>query len=331
MRKLLFIAVPMGGYEQELIKGFENNGFEVDFFKEAAKIDRSILSLWQRTLRSLSNDFHINLAKKSLETYERKIYKKYIDRLQDKYDYVLDFAGKARKSCLDLLKDKYQCDFILYLWDDLKHETSAIKKLTYFDRKYSFSQEDSRRYELIYRPNFFVDEYVYGGEEKSIDIFYKGTARDRERAFILDKIVNQLKGYRLDVSLFTKGGYLRNLFKVPNRRFFDNWCDSNRLSLGEMASKSKSAKVLLDIAYNGQEGLGLRPLEALAANCKLITTNNSIAGYDFYNLNNVFILKEDFSNLDGLMGFMECPFEPWHVELKYRYSLEGFISDLFNQ
>lgn len=330
MRKLLFITVPMGGYEQELIKGFEKNGFEVDFFKEAAKIDRNILSLWQRALRSLSNDFHINSAQKSLEVYERKIYKSYIDRLQDKYDFVFDFAGKARKSCLDLLKDKYQCDFILYLWDDLKHETSAIKKLTYFDWKYSFSQADSRHYDLIYRPNFFVDEYVYGGEEKSIDIFYKGTARDKERALIVDKVVSQLKDYRLDVSLFTKGGYFRNISKVPNRRFFDNWCDSSRLSLNQMARKSKSAKVLLDIAYKGQEGLGLRPLEALAANCKLITTNTSIVDYDFYNLSNVFVLKEDFSNIDDLTGFMKCPFEPWHVELKYRYSLDGFISDLFN-
>jgi len=329
MKKLLLIAVPMGGYEHELIKGLQRRGFEVDFFKEAAKVQREELKLWQRGLRSLVNDLRCGLFRNTLEKIESDIYQRHIAGLADQYDYVLDFAGKAKINCLRLLKLKYQCPFILYLWDDLKHASAAVDTLKYFDKKYSFNEDDSARFGLTYRPNFFVDSYRYDGQTKSIDVFYKGTARDRYRAQVIERVATELGGHQLELSLYVRGGYLRNRKKVTGWGFFNRWCNRDRFSLSQMATKFKQSKVLLDIAYKGQTGLSLRPVEALAANCKLITTNKSVVKYDFFSDHNIFVLEEDFSNLSGLGSFLSLPFLPYSAEVKYRYSIDGFIDDVF--
>ena len=51
MKKVLFIAVAMGGYEAEIVHALERHGFEVDLFGQATKIDRHHLTLWQRIAR----------------------------------------------------------------------------------------------------------------------------------------------------------------------------------------------------------------------------------------------------------------------------------------
>ena len=50
-----------------------------------------------------------------------------------------------------------------------------------------------------------------------------------------------------------------------------------------------NSRCVLDSAQEGQMGLTIRVLEALGAKKKLITTNEDIVNYDFYNEENIYV------------------------------------------
>lgn len=330
MGKILLITVQMDGYENSVIEGLKSRGVGVDYFPGGAKIHRSELTSKQRLLRSLVREYSFNGLQRKLEQVETNIYGRRIRDLDASYDFIFDFGGKANLTCLKLLREKYSCPFILYLWDDFDHIKHGYSRVPYYDRVAIFNQDDATRLGFAYRPNFYVSEYQYNGEEKTLDLFYKGTARDKKRAFVVEQLAQELgKDYRIELSLFVKGGYLRNIHRVVSHDFYARFCDHAHLNITELSHKYKMARVLLDIAYKDQVGLGLRPLEALACNAKLITTNPNIAGYDFYTENNIFILREDLSNIRFLRAFMDSPFIPYPKEILRKYSINGFLDDIF--
>ena len=56
-----------------------------------------------------------------------------------------------------------------------------------------------------------------------------------------------------------------------------------------------------------QQGLTLRPLEALKYRRKLVTNYRPIVNENFYHPNNVFLIDDNL-NLDGIEEFMSRPF-----------------------
>jgi hypothetical protein len=322
MKNVLLITVPMGGYEQALIETLKKKGFNVDFFYHAAKIPKFYLTPWQRLIRGI--DRHSNY----IEKIEEKIYRNHIEKLSEQYDYIFDFGGKARHTCLKLLKEKYQSTYLLYMWDDLKHSKYIQPNLPLFDKVFVFNQQEAIKYNYSYRPNFFINDYIYEDEDKIIDVFYRGTLREKSRTKILEKIESILSNYNIEITLHARGGYLRNFKKVHSKQYFNNKCDDGYLNVSQLSKKYKQSNVLLDIAYDNQIGLGLRPLEAIASNCKLITTNENIKNYDFYNPRNIFILND--SNIEKLTEFINLEKAIYSEEIRYKYSIDGFIDEIFD-
>ena len=308
MKKLLLITIPLSGYEKKIIKALEKKGFEVTFFPEASKLNKREITFFHRLLRTFVNDLGFGFLRGILARKDTKIYKAYIEKLESDYDFIFDFGGKGKEQSLKLLKNKYKSKFILYMWDDLFYANTVWNTMKFFDEKYIFNNKDLDKYNFKYRSNFFVDEYLYCGEDKKIDVFYKGSLRDKKRTIIIEEIAKELSEYNLEISLYAKGTYLKNIKKVHSKEFFENMCNDKYMTLEELALKYKSSKLILDISYKNQSGLGLRPLEAIAANCKLITTNENIKNYEFYNENNIFYLEENFSNIKELKKIYEYSF-----------------------
>lgn len=323
---VLLITTNMGGYVEDLIQEMETKGLNVDFFPHGSKIPREKLGFIGRVFRSLYKDFKIELFHKLNKKKESKIYKEYIKELKDSYDYVFDFGGKSRVICLDLLKKKYKSKYILYLWDDLKYSDNAWSIKDYFDEKYIFNRVEADEYGFHYRANFFTNKFRYSGEEKDIDIYYKGNFRDPFRSRTIRAIDDCTPDLVKHLILFNKHSYLHNIMKVDKKENFYRYVSNEFTKMEDLANFYKRSKVLLDIAYKNQSGLGLRPIEAIAANCKLITTNENIKNYEFYNENNIFILKD---NYDEIKKFLEKPYIEPSAEIKHKYSITGFVEEIF--
>ena len=90
----------------------------------------------------------------------------------------------------------------------------------------------------------------------------------------------------------------------------------------------KRTKVILDLMRENQYGLSFRVFEAMALEKKIITDNEKIKNYDFYNPNNILILNKDFSNITK--EFFETPYQSLPEEIYKKYTLKKWVERVFN-
>ncbi len=88
-----------------------------------------------------------------------------------------------------------------------------------------------------------------------------------------------------------------------------------------------NTKVILDLPHPLQNGLTMRTIEAIGANKKLITTNEDIKNYDFYDEDNICILDKE--NITIEKDFFEKPYKKISKDIKNKYSLDSWIEDVF--
>jgi hypothetical protein len=84
----------------------------------------------------------------------------------------------------------------------------------------------------------------------------------------------------------------------------------------------KNAKVIIDLVVADHNGLSFRVFEALKYKKKLITTNQYVKYYDFYDSNNIFILKED--NYNDLDEFLASEYKKLDQKLYEKYGFTNW-------
>jgi len=91
-----------------------------------------------------------------------------------------------------------------------------------------------------------------------------------------------------------------------------------------MVTKSKC---VVDIHSPHQSGLTMRAIEALGAKRRLITTNNNVKCYDFFDDKNVLIFN--MNNPIISLSFLEKDFEPIQDNTHTKYSLAEWVMVIF--
>lgn len=247
----------------------------------------------------------------------------------DYYDYIFVLVGRGldcEKFCNFVQRQK-KAKKILYLWDDIRRvdEFEDIKNC--FDDIVSFDADDCEKFKIRFLPLFFCEEYRYNGEIKDIDFSILG-AIHTYREDLLDKLQ----------SIFTKDRY--NWYAILSTTRFHIWkskilgmkvydfIKAKELSISEAAMISKKSKVVIDMPHLSQKGLSIRTIESLAAHAKMITTNNAISKYDFYNSDNVCII--DVHNPVIPDSFLNSEYVEPDEKIVEKYSLKNWVRALFN-
>lgn len=324
--KILLLIKNLNGYDNELIEALKEK-YEVEVFRKASKIGKEF-GVKERIIRSLVKDFKVRIFNRYLTIKEKEIYIKHIENLSENYDYIFDFGGRTEKTCIELLKEKYKrAKYKLYIWDDLKYSNNPKKISRYFDDVYIFNKEEAEENNFKYRANFFSKKFGYGNENKEIDIFYRGSYRgEKERVKVLEAVDKSMDKKMKDIKVFVKKSFFRDLyFKIFGKKYITQKYET----IDSLADSFKRSKIVIDIAFKNQKGIGLRPIEAIGSNSKLITTNENIKKYEFYNENNIFVLKRDLSNAKELEDFFKKEYIEISEEIKKTYSIDGFIEDIF--
>lgn len=239
----------------------------------------------------------------------------------DKFDYVLII-------CPELLHSKY-LEFIntiskktiVYYWDGFNHFPSYLDTIKYFDDCYSFDPVDVKKYNLKFITNFY---FVESRNTKiKYDVFFVSSFDTRYP--IIEEIVALLKthGQKIQVYQYTKNKnstrkYNNNLIKFIDKPIpFKN---TNQFM--------KESKIILDIHKDIQHGLSFRVFEAMGFGKKLITTNEDIKNYDFYNQNNIFIWKKGTQSIPN--NFLNTPYEELPNEIYEKYSQKKWVKKIFD-
>lgn len=283
----------------------------------------------QNLIFKISSFFKIRRLKKYLISKNTKKIKKRLLKNAKEIDLIIVIKGSIlSEDFYKWLKSEYSnANIVQYLWDNISTDPDAILVRDYFDRNFSFSYEDCEKYGFEYRPFFYSPLEI--DINKSIDVACFASF-SLDRAIILNKIL-QNNSYLFNRSLFIhlKGSnilffkyskYIK-LLKPYTHTFGISYLNMMRI-LGKSIAQ-------IDIPHPNQSGLTTRAFEALWTKTKIITTNSQIRNYDFYNETNILII--DRNNPEIKSDWLKQPYKDLPEEIKKRYSINSFISDLIGK
>jgi hypothetical protein len=320
---MLFFPNGRGNYGSAVASEIEKNGGNVFIYDERPN---------SNTLTKIA----FRIAKDSLQQLFVRYVKKIINENKDiSFDYVIIVRAEAfTPPVMKLLKNSFpSARFILYLWDSVNYtNTSAI--FPYFDKVLSFDKRDAETYGLIFRPLFFIDFYreIANQHERDIDVLFIGKIHSDRYSF-LKKIETQLKSksystffylYLPSKILFYKLKFQEPSFRDAQKKEFN----FNVLPASQVSKILSHSRASLDAQHPAQTGLTMRTLEVLGAKRKLITTNQDIFSYDFYNESNISVVDRNEPKVN--FDFIRSPYKEIPSNIYEKYSLQGWLNDLIN-
>ncbi len=277
------------------------------------------------------------MMRKDIGLYHRTI-NKYFDRvlasLKSDYDYILFI--KCEAPTIEVLK-KFKRRFpfakrILYLWDSVANVAHVTKKFAYFNKIFSFDNDDVKRYSFLeYAYWGYTKEFDVPSNEKPIyDLAFVGTLHS-VRPKVLNKISRQCKSMGLR---FYKFVYIPHPLvfwynKLTNPYFKGvqrSQVHFTPISTKETIDVYRNSTAVLEIENSYQTGATTRLGEMLGMQKKLITTFDC-TNEDFYNPNNQHVINDDRIVLNK--DFFKTPYEPIDEEVRKQYSFDRFIDKVF--
>lgn len=226
---------------------------------------------------------------------------------------------------------KYTGRLITYLYDSLERVSVDEEKLNLFDKIFSFDIADVENYGFEKLTNYIYMPLTRCEKQRpEIDLFYI-TSYDNKRVEFIKLLTKKLLELKLKFQIIVIGkkGWkyqLRNTFiKIPENLHII--FSIKKISHKKLPKYYKNSRALLDLTRENQYGLSFRVFEAMALEKKIITDNESIKNYDFYNPQNILVLNETCSNLEK--SFFETPYVKVPEEIYYRYTLEHWTDKVF--
>ena len=323
-KKIIFFSVQTFNLEKEIIKKLQEFGALVDYYDE----------------RPSNSNFTKGIIRLKRSVYQHKIDRYYNHILQTtkakKYDFLFVNRGEVVPAFfLEKFKEQQpQCKFIFYTWDSFtnhKHPTTILK---YFDVCYTFDSDDAVKYNINFRPLFYLDDYkkIKNNNTKIMyDLLFLGTAHS-DRYKISTKISDWCAANNLSSFCFYfmqgKAVYFyKKMFDKTFQEFDYKKLSFKSLTTQQIKELYAQSNVVLDINHPGQKGLTMRTFESVGVAKKMITTNAEIKKYSFYNPNNIFVI--DRNNIQLEKSFFETQYQDIDENLYYKMSIEGWLNCLF--
>lgn len=308
-------------YTQGMKKELEARGAKVRLYDERPS-QKTLAKIYLYLLRGIAPQY----------------FKRYVDRIIAENeswqpDMVYIVRGQAfDEKTLRLMREHFiKAKFIFYQWDPLcGKKIPGILKM--YDYAYSFDSDDLKNNpEFMFRPSIFLKEYTDIAEKKDFkyDVCFVGTIYNN-RWGVIKRFhdyfdANNIKSffylYMASWTLYLWDFIRKGTFVNPKEMQFKPMSYlENVMTVGE-------SKCVLDIVYSKQTGLSMRAFESMAAHRKYITNNAEVKNYDFYNPSNILIV--DAQNPKIPKEFIDSPFEPIDKKIMYKYSIQGFIDEIF--
>lgn len=211
-------------------------------------------------------------------------------------------AGAAQDTTIILRNPLPQGSKTLAVLQHLQQQGVAV---------FSFDTADCDNYGWQYYRQFIEHLPQVKVTEVEYDFAFVGRRKGRE--VLLNRLDSQLQSLG-----FTSQFVLRDDAKHS---------DNCNLSYLDYLNTQLQAHCFVDIVQAGQQGLTLRPLEALCYGRKLLTTHSAIAQEAFYHPDNIYLWDGE-SALTDLPAFMARPMQPIAADVQQLYSVNALIEQL---
>ncbi|MGZ3756554.1 MAG: hypothetical protein ACXVAY_10530 [Mucilaginibacter sp.] len=320
-KSILFFSPKFFNYEKEIKLALE-------------KLGANVIWIDDRPSNSFTAKVLIRINKNILKNSIKKYYDQILCSVNGKnFDYVLFISPESLdRNNLKKMKDKFNTSkFILYMWDSFDNK-KCVELLDLFDSILTFDSKDAKNYNLKLRPLFYIDAYKEKKDAKIIyDLLFIGTAHSDRYNFIKNNIKPFFGGRNIKLYFFLSSKrlfWLKKFLIKDFRHIKFNEVSFKPLSHQDNFNFMNESNIILDINHPKQVGLTMRTIETLGAQKKLITTNENIVNYDFYDENNILVVDRKKSQIDE--SFITKSFNPPTKVILNKYSIYGWITDVFN-
>lgn len=321
-KRVLMFCVRFFGYEKRIADGLRAEGYEVDLYDERPS---------ENFVGKACVRYNVGLYRPVIQRHVRRI----IQENQEKhYDYVLVVKGEAiDENAVALLREAWpNAKFVLYLWDSVRNIPDCEKRMQCYDRVLSFDAQDAETYGAIFLPIPYDEAALeYSDSQKyCYDIAFIGTAHS-----IRPRIVRQLEEecaaqnrrmYHYFYSPHILVFLLNKLTNPEYRGFSIKDVHFKPLASEQVYEIYSQSRCILDVEHPKQSGTTTRPVEMLPMKKKIITTNQHVKNFLFFNENNFFIIDRDHPKVDPT--FWDTPYVSIEEDVIEKYSPKHFVCTL---
>ena len=259
--------------------------------------------------------FDKNIKKVKTEEYLLSV----IDK-KGKQDKILVINPERISLETHLKIKKYTTNYKTYLYDSIdRYDNKKLIEKKVFDTIYSFDKKDAIKYNLKFITNYIHLEKKNITEKSKFNVFSISSIDDRYATFnaIIEYFDNNNISHQTLFYDKKKPQILKKSATFINKT----------LNHDKIQEKMEESDVILDVLRKNQTGLSFRVFDALALNKKLITTNQSIKEYDFYNENNICVIDKNTISIPN--NFLNTKYEKLSNEIYKKYSLENWVKTVF--
>lgn len=316
---LLITAPKFFGYENFICEEFKNKGFNVTFIDDKTKLN-FLLKAFLR-LNIFTNIIH-SLVKKS-----------FIKELDNLYfdNWICINPEGINTEIAKIISKKIKNKKVVYIWDSLSNKPNILSLINLFDKKISFDKKDCINHNLIHLPLYYTSHYKKIQKKNKIDEIITIGSVHSDRIKIIDLLMSN--NFKLKYFLYVKNKLLAFYFILKGIlpiKYFKN-INTKSFSHSEIHKFYAKYKYVLDITHPTQYGLTNRTFEVLASGCFLITTNENIKIYEFYNNKTIFILSRDLSNIDLLERWIKDNKKDHNSLDMKSYSLSNWANNILHK
>ena len=291
-KRILFISTKYYGYQKEILNGLREAGATVEFYYDDPFDYLSFINS-----RVLQQKLGKGIKIRAYNKFRSYILQKTSEK---QYDFVFVLKGSLITiPFLKSLQAKHPGTiFIQYQWDSINN-FHYEHYLPYFDLSFSFDPSDAARIDSIqYLPMFARNEFFGLNKERlktnqDFDVLFVGTSHSN-RLLTIRKLKDILRQHNLKFKFYVylpffmglKGVFLTRRLKRDELMF-------KTVGKKQLKQLLLRSRYVLDLPSLEQSGITPRALEALAAGCSLITTNESIRDAPFFDEKYITIINPD--------------------------------------
>jgi len=314
--KISLISFDYWGFDQHIIKALQKEGIKATHIN-LTSFNYSYPSVFHRIGNALGKAF----LKKNIKRIRKQEY--VLSQLEslDHQDIILvirpDLLDRKTHELVKAKTNRY----IAYLYDSTKRFPVSHLSKGIFDEIFSFDKEESDYYNFrrisnyIYLPKKELDPnttYTYS--------VFMVISKD-SRLKILNAVSKKLDALNIDYKFIVKSGKeLENINPKIE-------CTKYDLGAEAMQNFIEASKVMMDISRSKSTGLSFRVFESLAYQKKLITTNEAVRRYPFFDPNNILVI--DPKNPEIPKDFFETPYNAIPDDIYYKYTIENWVKKVF--
>jgi hypothetical protein len=217
--------------------------------------------------------------------------------------------------------------YIAYLYDSLARHPIDDLMEGVFDDIYSFDKDDIKSCNFKEVNNYiYLNHVKHENQHPNFDVCY--LASFDKRISTMNKIAKKLEQLKKTYQFIIVGKktWIKQLAKIGENKSSIQY-QIKRVDHSEILHYYLNAKIILDLVRDNQAGLSFRIFEAMALEKKLITDNEKIKDYDFYNPNNILVLNPEDIILPE--EFFETKYQKVPEDIYYKYTLDKWVERVF--